>query len=56
MKYCFTTLAIGEPYESKTKEFFTNLINHTKNCDFFVTTTNTNLSHESERVKIKLRE
>lgn len=54
MKYCFATLAVGEPYESITKEFFTNLISRTNNCDFFVTTTNAELTHESDRVKINV--
>lgn len=54
MKYCFTTLAVGEFYENKTKEFFTNLIPRTNNCDFFVTTTNKELSHESDRVKVNV--
>jgi len=40
MKYCFTTLAVGEPYESRTIEFFKNLSERTENCDFFITTNN----------------
>jgi hypothetical protein len=54
MKYCFTTLAVGEPYESITKKFFSDLSAKTKHCDFFVTTTNKEFSHECERVKINV--
>jgi len=54
MKYCFTTLAIGEPYETITKKFFTDLSTKTKHCDFFITTTNKDFCHENERVKINV--
>ena len=40
MRYCFTTLAVGEPYESRTLEFFKQLRERTTKCDFFITTTN----------------
>ena len=36
MKYCFTTLSIGEEYENKTIEFYSDLALRTKNCDFFI--------------------
>lgn len=54
MKYCFTTLSIGEPYETLTKNFFTDLAAKTKYCDFFVTTNNKDFSHENNRVKINV--
>lgn len=54
MKYCFTTLAIGEPYESRTIEFFKNLSEKTKKCDFFMTTNNSNLSVLGDKIKVNL--
>ena len=40
MKYCFTTLAINEPYESKTEKFYNELKKNTEKCNFFITTMN----------------
>lgn len=54
MKYCFTTLAVNEPYESKTADFFTNLQTKTEQCDFFVTTTNNSFPNIGNRVKINV--
>jgi hypothetical protein len=50
MKYCFTTLAVNEPYETKTKEFYSELRKNTKNCNFFITTTNDELLNQGERI------
>ena len=53
MKYCFTTLAVGEPYESRTLEFFKNLSEKTENCDFFIATNNPEFPSElGERIKV----
>ena len=38
MKYCFTTLAVGEPYEELTAKLYTSLRDKTQNCEFFITT------------------
>jgi hypothetical protein len=50
MKYCFATLAIGEPYEKLTSEFYTELKKRTKKCDFFITTNNLNFPDLGERI------
>lgn len=50
MKYCFTTLAVDEPYESKAKELFASLSKKTNNCDFFISTTNTNFENTEEKI------
>lgn len=50
MKYCFTTLAINEPYESKTKEFYEDLRKNTTNGNFFITTMNEELLNQGERI------
>jgi hypothetical protein len=52
MKYCFTTLAVGEPYESKTKELFKDLREKTTQCDFFITTNNSDLTVDGERINV----
>ena len=53
MKYCFTTLAVGEPYESKTIEFFKNLSEKTENCDFFIATNNLEFPSENgDKIKV----
>lgn len=49
MRYCFTTLAVNEPYETKTQEFYSKLKEKTENCNFFVTTTNPELEKTDER-------
>jgi hypothetical protein len=54
MKYCFTTLSIGEEYEKKTIQFYTDLSLRTTNCDFFITTTNQNFPDLGDRFKIKV--
>jgi hypothetical protein len=50
MKYCFTTLAVNEPYESKTKEFYNELREKTEHCNLFITTTNEELLNQGERI------
>lgn len=52
MKYCFTTLAVGEPYEELTKEFYLSLRERTTNCDFFITTNNFDYPDLGDRIKI----
>lgn len=54
MRYCFTTLAVNEPYESKTKEFYTTLKEKTEHSNFFVTTTNDNLLFDDNRIFTKI--
>ena len=54
MKYCFTTLSIGEEYEKKTIQFYSDLAKRTSNCDFFITTTNENFPDLGDRFKIKV--
>jgi hypothetical protein len=54
MKYCFTTLAVNEPYESITPEFYSELRENTTECEFFITTTNPNLQNQGERIHTKL--
>ena len=50
MKYCFATLAVGEPYETRTKELYENLRERTTNCDFFITTNNSEYPDLGERI------
>lgn len=52
MKYCFTTLAVGEPYESRTSEFYRSLSEKTENCDFFITTNNSEFLPINDKIKI----
>ena len=53
MKYCFTTLAVGELYETRTLEFFKSLSEKTENCDFFIATNNLEFPSElSDRIKV----
>lgn len=40
MKYCFTTLAIGEPYEELSAKFYQDLRSKTQYSQFFITTNN----------------
>jgi hypothetical protein len=40
MRYCFATLAVNEPYESKSQEFYKELREKTEHGNFFITTTN----------------
>lgn len=40
MNYCFTTLAIGDPYEELSAKFYQNLRSKTKYAKFFITTNN----------------
>lgn len=54
MKYCFTTLAINEPYESKTKEFYKNLRENTNQANFFITTMNEELLNQGHRIHTKI--
>ena len=54
MKYCFTTLAINEPYETITPEFYKELRENTKECEFFITTNNPELKEQGERIHVKL--
>ena len=54
MKYCFTTLTIGEEFEQKTIKFYTDLSERTQNCDFFITTTNKDFPDLGERFKVKV--
>ena len=54
MRYSFTTLAVNEPYESKTKEFYNQLKEKTSQCNFFITTTNPDIIEESDRINYNL--
>jgi hypothetical protein len=44
MKYCITTLAIGDDYEKSGIKLFSDLKKRTKYADFSITTTNQELS------------
>ena len=52
MKYCFTTLAVGEPYEELTAKLYTSLREKTQNCEFFITTNNPDFPDLGERIHI----
>ena len=52
MKYCFTTLAVGEPYEELTAKLYTSLRDKTQNCEFFITTNNPNFPDLGEKIHI----
>ena len=52
MKYCFATLAVGEPYESRAIEFYKNLSEKTENCDFFIATNNLDFSTTEQKIKV----
>lgn len=54
MKYCFTTLAINEPYETITPQFYKELRENTSECEFFITTNNVNLQNQGERIHTKI--
>lgn len=54
MKYCFTTLAVNEPYETKTKQFYDDLRKNTRQCNFFITTMNNNLLNQGDRIYTKI--
>lgn len=54
MKYCFTTLAINDPYESITPQFYKELKDNTTQCEFFITTTNPELQNQGDRIHTKL--
>ena len=54
MKYCFTTLAVGEPYEELTAKLYTSLREKTQNCEFFITTNNPELQNQGDRIHTKL--
>lgn len=54
MRYCFTTLAVNEPYETKTKKFYNELREKTTQCNFFITTTNEELLNQGERIETKI--
>ena len=54
MRYCFTTLAVNEPYESITPAFYNELRDNTKECEFFITTTNPDLQIQGDRIHTKL--
>lgn len=54
MKYCFTTLAVSEPYESITRKFYNELRENTTQCEFFITTTNSELENLGDRIHTKL--
>jgi hypothetical protein len=53
MKYCVTTLAIGDSYEKSGIELFTELKNRTEFADFNITTTNGELPLEDGNDFIK---
>jgi hypothetical protein len=53
MKYCFTTLAIGDSYEELGISLFSELKNRTEFADFSITTTNHNLQLEESNNFIK---
>lgn len=40
MKYCFTTLAVGDPYEELSANFHKSLREKTQHCTSFITTNN----------------
>ena len=52
MKYCFTTLAVGDPYEEFTAKLYTSLREKTQNCEFFITTNNPNFPDLGEKIHI----
>lgn len=52
MKYCFTTLAVNEPYESRTAKLYTDLKEKTTNCDFFISTYNKDYPVLGDRIYI----
>lgn len=54
MKYCFTTLAVGEPYESKTVKFYQDLRKKTTNCEFFITTANPEYPNLGDKIHVNL--
>jgi hypothetical protein len=54
MRYCFTTLAINEPYETITPEFYKELREKTKECEFFITTNNEQLRNQGDRIHTKI--
>lgn len=54
MKYCFATLAAGEEYETKAIKLFSDIALRTRNCDFFLTTTNENIPYMGDRFIIKV--
>lgn len=54
MRYCFTTLAVNEPYEGLTKGFYEKLREKTSECDFFITTTNESLLNQGDRIYTKV--
>ena len=55
MKYCFTTLAIGEEYEQNALRLFNSLKDKTTNCDFFLTTDNDSYKDfEDDRIRVNI--
>lgn len=54
MRYCFTTLAVNEPYESNVVNLFKSLRDKTTQCDFFVTTTNPDYPEIGDRVHVNI--
>jgi hypothetical protein len=54
MRYCFATLAVNEPYETKTKEFYKDLKENTTQGNFFITTMNEELLNQGERIYTKV--
>ncbi len=54
MKYCFTTLAINEPYESKTEKFYNELKKNTEKCNFFITTMNEKFLNLDDRINTNI--
>jgi hypothetical protein len=53
-RYCFATLAVNEPYETKTKEFYKSLKENTMDGNFFITTTNEDLLNQGNRIYTKI--
>lgn len=54
MRYCFATLAVNEPYESKTQKFYQDLRENTEQGNFFITTTNEKLLNQGDKIFTKI--
>jgi hypothetical protein len=56
MKYCFTTLAINEPYFKKSLDFYMELHDKTTDGFFNITTTNSDLERLTENTNLSMDE
>lgn len=53
MRYCFATLAVGNPYEEQTVSCYQELAANTEHCDFYIASTNTELKDLGEKIFVK---